>query len=183
MVCQEPVGSRVFFIFKDNDCKAREMEINVQTDKRRGFTLIEVAVSLLLIATIVLALTTVRYHAHRHAVRADVYATASRLALLLMESWRSTTAPADFDPVNDFDTTGETVISVSDSGPPVPGGFTGLGSYHMVLENRHYYATLAYIDETLEQPAVLYVCIGWTATFTPGDVSGDGAYYTITTYD
>ena len=159
------------------------MNQDLRINKRRGFTLIEVTVSLLLIATIVLALTTVRYHAHRHAVRADVYATASRLSLLLLESWRSTTTPADYNPVTDFDVTGETVISTSGTGPAVPGGFTQLGSYHMVLEGSHYYATLAYINETSDDPAKLYVCIGWTKTFSSGDVSTDGEYYTLASYE
>jgi prepilin-type N-terminal cleavage/methylation domain-containing protein len=159
------------------------MKQDLRTNKRRGFTLIEVSVSLLLVATIVLALMNVRYFAHKHAVRADVYTTASRLSLLLLESWRSTTTPADYNPVTDFDVTGETVISTSGTGPPVPGGFTQLGSYHMVLEGSHYYATLAYINETSDDPAKLYVCIGWKNRYTAGDVSTDGEYYTLASYE
>ena len=158
------------------------MKVNKQIGKRRSFTLIEVTVSLLLIVTIVLALTTVRYHAHWQAVRSDGYTTASRLALLLLESWRSMTTPISYDPPSNFATVGETQILPSDTGPQVPGGFTELGSYHIISENRNYYATLAYIDETLEQPTVLYVCIGWKNHFQAGDVLTDGEYYTLTTY-
>ena len=140
--------------------------------------MIEVSVSMLLLATIVLALTTVRYHAHQHAVRADAYATAARIGLLLLESWRSMTTPADYDPVYEF---ADEISIETGTGPGVPAGFTGLGSYHMILENRNYYATLAYIGETATQPAVLYVGIGWKgqgSTWTPS-----GEYYTLTTYD
>lgn len=148
---------------------------------RHGFTLVEVMVSILLITIVVLAALGARYLAVKQARRADAYNTAGRLGLLLLEGWRSTGIHSAYDPVTRF--SGQMTITGGATGPTAPTGFTTLDTYHVVQDNVNYYATLAYIDETVDAPAVLHVTVGFRHQYQAGTISETDNYVRLTTYD
>ncbi len=157
---------------------------SAQTCRRRnshGFTLVEVMVSILLIATIVVAAMGARYLAVRQARRGDAHNTAGKIALLLLEGWRSTAAPSAYDPVARF--SGQMTINDGGPGPDAPAGFTTLDTCHIVQDNVNYYATLAYIDATETAPAVLHVTVGFRHQYQAGTLSETDNFVRLTTYD
>ena len=152
--------------------------------RSRGFTLVEVAVSILLVATIILAALGVRYLAVKQARRGDAYNTAGKLGQMLLEGWRSSGAPATYDPIARF--AGQTVIVITTTtmAPPAPTGFTTLGRYQVVLDNVNYYVTLAYINEDVmtQQPAVLHAVVGFRHNYQAASVATSANYVRLTTY-
>jgi len=150
----------------------------------RGFTLIEVAISILLVMTIVVAAISVRYLAVQQARRGDAYNTAGKLGQMLLEGWRSSGAPATYDPIARF--AGQTVIVITTTtmAPPAPTGFTTLGRYQVVLDNVNYYVTLAYINEDVmtQQPAVLHAVVGFRHNYQAASVATGANYVRLTTY-
>jgi type II secretory pathway pseudopilin PulG len=149
--------------------------------RRRGLTLIEVIVSILLVMVVILAAIGTRYLATQQARRGDAYSTAGKLGLMLLEAWRSSTAPSTYNPITTF--AGQMTVSTSGTGPPAPTDFTTLGSYHVVLDNVHYYPTLAYIGATTEQPAVLHVSVAFRQNYQAGTISTGDNCVRLTTYD
>lgn len=143
-------------------------------------TLIEVMVSILLITIVVVAALGARYLAVKQARRADAYNTAGRLGLLLLEGWRSTGEPRDYDPEARF--SGQMTITGGATGPTAPTGFTALDTYHVVQDNVNYYATLAY-DEPADAPAVLHVTVGFRHQYQAGTISETDNFVRLTTYD
>lgn len=152
--------------------------------RSRGFTLIEVATSILLVTTIVLAAMCVRYLAVKQARRGDAYNAAGKLAQMLLEGWRSAGLPSSYNPITRF--TGQMTINPSTStlAPPTPTGFTTLGRYLVVLDHVNYYVTLAYINEDLinQQPAVLHAVVGFRENYAAESVASSGNYVRLTTY-
>jgi len=146
-----------------------------------GLTLIEVLIGMLLAVVVVVTAISVRYYLARHAKRADIYSNAGRLGLLFLEGWRSASTPGAYDPVASLG--GNMTIAPGAAGPAAPGSFVTLETYHVVVDNVDYYVTLAYLDATTSQPAILNVSVGWKRHFEPGDVSVDGECLSLTTYD
>ncbi len=148
-------------------------------------TLIEVMVSILLITIVVVAALGARYVGVKQARRADAYNTAGRIALLLLEGWRSTGIHSAYDPVTRF--SGQMTITDGASGPAAPTdlAFTTLNntSYHIVQDNVNYYATLAYVDETADDPAILHVTVGFRHQFEAGALAETDNFVRLTTYD
>jgi len=74
--------------------------------------------------------------------KADVQMTASRLGLLLLESWKGGGASDTYNPAAVLSSQFST-FETSASGPTTPSGFTALPTacYHIVAnDNIHYYA-------------------------------------------
>ena len=149
--------------------------------RTRGFTLNEVMVSILLVTIIIVAAIGTRYLAGKQARRGDAYGAAGKLALMLLEAWRSTGTPWDYDPITTF--AGQMTISTSATGPAAPTGFTTLGNYRIVLDNVYYYPTLAYIDETADDPARLHVSVAFRHNYEGGAISDSDNCVRLTTYD
>ena len=140
-------------------------------------------VSIVVIATVVLAAMGTRYLSVRQAQRGDAYNTAGRLGLLLLEGWRSMGIHSAYDPATRF--SGQMAITDGASGPAAPTGFTTLNntSYHIVQDNMNFYATLAYIEETADDPAMLHVTIGFRDHYETGTLSETDTFVRLTTYD
>jgi len=149
--------------------------------RTRGFTLTEVMVSILLVTTIILAAIGTRYLAVKQARRGDAYGTAGKLGLMLLEAWRSSATPATYDPITTF--AGQMTVSTSGTGPPAPTGFTTLGRYRIVLDNVNYYPTLAYVNATTTQPAVLHVSVAFKHSYQAGTIATGDNTVRLTTYD
>ena len=152
--------------------------------RSRGFTLVEVALSILLVTVIVLAAMSVRYLAVKQARRGDAYNTAGKLGQMLLEGWRSSGAPNTYNPITRFAGQTAIVITTSTMAPPAPSGFTTLGRYQVVLDNVNYYVTLAYINENVmtQQPAVLHAVVGFRHNYEAASVATSGNYVRLTTY-
>ncbi len=114
-----------------------------KTRFRSGATLIEAVLAMAVILIGILGTIHMRYHAVLDVRRAEVGATASRVALMLVEAWRGSAGSDAFDPIAAFSS--ELDIE-ADEGPEVPDGFTLLGYYKVELNNSNYFATLSYED-------------------------------------
>jgi len=152
--------------------------------RSRGFTLIEVATSILLVTTIVLAAMCVRYLVVKQARRGDAYNTAGKLGQMLLEGWRSAGTPNTYNPITRFAGQTAIVITTATMAPPAPSGFTTLGRYQVVLDNVNYYVTLAYINEDTmnQQPAVLHAVVGFQHNYQAQSVATGANYVYLTTY-
>ena len=108
-----------------------------------GFSIPEATVAMAVVAIAVLGTMSLRYQSTLDARRAEVAMTASRLALMMTETWRGLAGTETFDPVDSFNT--ELVIEAG-SGPDEPNGFTLLGKYNVNLNGVEYYTALSYKD-------------------------------------
>lgn len=149
--------------------------------RRRGFTLIEVAVSILLATVVILGAMMARYHSVRQARRADAYNGAGRLALLMLEGWRSYAAPDQYTPLTNF--AGYFSTFTTGTGPAAPTGFTTLGGYRVILDNTNYYVTLAYVAKTTTAPAKLHAAVAFRHQYDAGSVASGANVVRLTTYD
>ena len=162
--------------------------------RSQGLTLIEVVVSILLVTIIVMAAMAARYLTVKQAVRADAYNTAGRLALLLLEGWRST-QPALYDPT----VAGSPLSSLSPTVtiarcakglcPDVPSiEFNSLNDtgYLVVADRMNFYVTLAYtipdLTENAWHPARLHVGVAFLNNYGIGDASASPNRVSLTTY-
>ena len=131
-----------------------------------------------------------RYLTVRQAVRADAYNTAGRLALLLLEGWRSTEPPL-YDPtasVSALSSLSPTVTIVANAPgcPAAPTGFTTLNTYRVIADNKNFYVRLSYKTEDLtsgaEHPAMLSVVVAFLDGYLVGDASASTNKVSLTTY-
>lgn len=126
---------------------------------RRGVSLVGtmIAVAILLIA--VIGTSNFRYFAALDTRKADAHTAASRVGLILCESWRGIRGDATYDPTVHLGS-GLDITAGKEVFPGGPPDFTSLGSYVVVLENFNYYATLSWKDI---QPGLraLNVVVAW----------------------
>ena len=107
-----------------------------------GLTLIEVFVSLLIVAVAVVGAMMYRYYSTSNARIADVHAGAGRVGLLVLEGWKGAAGRADYDPEANI---GPNVLASSDI------SIAASGSDYLVQltggTNTSYYITLSYDDD------------------------------------
>jgi len=127
-----------------------------------GFTLVEVMAAMAILAIAVLGASAFRYHAALSARKADLQTTAARTALLLCESWRGTSDPNTFDPIQlaTSDPNSALAIETIYEGPAVPADFTPLGIYRITIDGVNYYAVLSWKDISQGLRA-LNVVVAW----------------------
>jgi len=140
-----------------------------------GVTLIEAVVAMAILAVAVLGASGYRYYAALDSRKASMHRTAAAIALLLCENWRGRgyNHTADFNPATHLNGP-ELSINVSGVGPDVPANFTALGSYLIIADGVHYWATLSYRVEPTPGLRALNVTVGWKQA---------GSAKEITTYD
>ena len=124
---------------------------------RSGLTIVEVMVAVTILIVAMLGTSAYQYSAALNARRGNMFATASRTALLLSEGWNGVFGVKSFDPVSIL---GDEIVISSAYGPDAPDGFTLLGNYMIELENTGYYATLSYRDIAPDFRA-LSIIISW----------------------
>jgi prepilin-type N-terminal cleavage/methylation domain-containing protein len=158
--------------------------------RRRAFTLIEVMISLAVVLVLVTAGLAARYLTVKQAVRADAYNTAGRLALLLLEGWRST-EPTLYDPTGSVSglsslSPAVTITAGASGCPAAPSGFTLLNTYRVTADSKNFYVTLSYQSEVLtsgaEHPAMLSVIVAFLDGYTVGNASTSTNRVNLTTY-
>jgi prepilin-type N-terminal cleavage/methylation domain-containing protein len=159
--------------------------------RRRGFTLIEVVVSIAVVMALVMAGLAARYLTVKQAVRADAYNTAGRLAQLLLEGWRST-EPELYDPTGSVSALSNlsptvTIVANAPGCPAAPTGFTTLNTYRVIADRKNFYVRLAYKPEDTsvpgsEHPAMLHVVVAFLDGYLVGDASASTNRVSLTTY-
>ena len=149
-----------------------------------AITLVEVMVTILILAVAVIGASAYRYHSALDARKADETATATRIALLLCENWRGIRGDETFDP-EDYWAQDLPVIEVSGEGPQVSPGFTVLNTpYTVEINNVLYYVTMSWKDIFAGLRA-LNVAVAWNQN---GSGSGSTAFadaeksFRLTTY-
>jgi prepilin-type N-terminal cleavage/methylation domain-containing protein len=157
--------------------------------RRRAFTLIEVMISLALVLVLVMAGLAARYMTVKQAVRADAYNTAGRLALLLLEGWRST-KPDLYEPTSSISglsslSPAVTITAVTSGCPAPPSGFTLRNMYRVTADSKNFYVTLSYQEDVTsgaEHPAMLSVIVAFLDGYTAGNASASNNRVNLTTY-
>ena len=149
-----------------------------------AMTLVEVMGSVLILSVAVIGASAYRYHSALDARKADVRATATRIALLLCENWRGVSGAVSGDEAYDaedyfahglsFDASGE--------GPEVPADFTELATYTIELNGINYYTTLSWKDVATGLRA-LNVVVAWNQRNTGSTAFADAdKSFRLTTY-
>jgi prepilin-type N-terminal cleavage/methylation domain-containing protein len=151
----------------------------------KGMTLVEIMIAVVVVLVVVTGIMSYRYYSALDAKKAEVRATAGRFSLLLLEGWKGTGGADNYDPELIF--ASEFPISASAIGPAVPTDFGGelfnlLGSYEIVVEDVHYYTTLAYLDETATEPQTLNICTAWRHDYQDGTIVDTDKSVKLTTY-
>ena len=139
--------------------------IRIMRHREKGFTLIEVMISLLVILIIVIGAVSYMYATAKNAKEADVRANAVRIGLLLLESWKASGADVSvFNPAVPSENIN--VLPLSDFGDPgllnlnTASGFNLLQErcFRIQSDNVKYFVEMTYDDSV---PAKLCVYIAW----------------------
>jgi hypothetical protein len=128
-------------------------------------SLVETLVAVVFLMIAFIGTSSVRYYAALDGRKATERTAASRVALLLCESWRGLAGAESYDPVAYFSST--LAISEENTGPDKPTGFTLLGNYAITLDGANYRATLSWRDVQSGLRA-LSVVVAW-AQRNPGE--------------
>lgn len=146
----------------------------VRKNRKSGFTLIEVMVSMVVIMIIVIGAASYMYACMWNAKRADIRITATRVVQLLMETWKLTGHyyvdefgnqrwawnVTDFDPTDaEFNSSlpynfGPPSVSFDEE----PIGIE-LGKYEAEIDGKVYFVTLSYRDDN---PYMLTARVAWS---------------------
>lgn len=152
---------------------------------RRGFTLVEVMISILIVMILVTGAMGYQYASTRDVKVSEVQASAARIGMLLLESWKGQQGDTSFDPVDTFNS--EMTIQTSTIGPDVPDGSIGaplvkLGSYEIILKNVHYYVTLSYDGASTSEPMILNATVTWRRDYGQGELEGGELFVRYSTF-
>lgn len=110
---------------------------------RKGASLVEVALCLLLFMIVVLGAMYYRYMAVLMAQNAQAQLAGADLAVTLLEAWQGLGGSEFYGPENDLSS--HLTISPT-TGGSVPSGYTLLGTYDVTIGNRTYSSTLYWKD-------------------------------------
>ena len=124
----------------------------------KGFGLIEVMATVLILLIAVTGSLAYQYHTALNARQADLYATASRISNAMLETWKGLGSDTTFDPATVFSS--DMNIVNNGSTRPTAALTNALGSYLINQNNTNYYITLSYRDAP-SQPRLLNVAIVW----------------------
>jgi hypothetical protein len=158
------------------------MIMNAEKLKRfRGVSLIEAMLAITVLVIAVLGASGYRYYSSLDGRRADMRATASRIGMLLCESWSGVKGDEDFDPTVYSETElVMTEISVPDS--LVPEGFDSLGAYEIQTGNVNYYAVLSY-DDVSDGLRAMNIVVTWAQRQqSESSVADADKQFSLTTY-
>lgn len=141
--------------------------------RKRGFTLVDVLLSAIILIIAVFGVIQYRYHSALEMKKAKIYTGGARLAQTLIETWRGLDGDPAFDPAGHFSPD----ISISaGSGPAKPADHTLLGSYEIQWEGVDYTATMSSRDIGNDVTA-LNVAVAW-----PLGNSGNDKEFRLTSY-
>ncbi|MCF7955317.1 MAG: hypothetical protein K9M75_05910 [Phycisphaerae bacterium] len=141
--------------------------------KHKGFTLIDVIVSVVILIIAICGAIQFRYHAAIQTRKANMRTAGAELALMLVETWRGVDGDDAFDAIDHC--APELTITLS-GGPVMPSGYNWLGSYSIQWNDYDYKATLSSRDVGGGLKA-LNVIVAW-----PYGKSNTDKEYRITSY-
>ncbi len=147
---------------------------------KKGLSLIEVEIALLVCALTVIGSISFKYFSTKEAVRSDYFNHAGQIACSLLDAWKPYPAASSYDPT--YELFPDFVITKESGGPDVPAGLLSLGSYHITLNGAGYYGTLAYQDSSSTAPATLAVGITWPRNFVTQNIDNDPVIWITTHY-
>jgi prepilin-type N-terminal cleavage/methylation domain-containing protein len=133
-------------------------------NKKRGFTLIECLVVMLVLMITFGGIIGFRYYSILSAERAETQLLAARAAGVISEAWRAQKGAVDFDPTQQgfddhFQILPGTAMAFMGTSPS---GAMFLGSYHVEIEGRQFQANLTYQNSTdVPNARLLYVVLNW----------------------
>ena len=125
--------------------------------RRSGFSIVSIMIAITILVAALIGTSNFRYYSTLDAKKAEAKITASRIGLMLCESWRGLGGIETFDPVSYFGS--DLTISTS-SGPAEPGDFTLLGNYTVTVNNANFYITLSWKDVSTGLRA-LNIIVAW----------------------
>jgi hypothetical protein len=144
-----------------------------------GFSIIEATIALVILVIAIMGTIQFRYYSSLDVRRSNLHDSASRVALMLCESWRGLDGTLTFDPVEEFE---PGVVVVATDGPGEPNGFTLLGKYSVFLENRPYYAALSYRDIDVDLRALNITVVWEQRGLDETELPDADKIYQLTTY-
>jgi len=148
----------------------------------KGVTLIEVMTAIFILTVVVLGTSGYRYYAALDTRRAAMHRTASRVGLLLCESWRGVKGAETYDLTADLGS--ELAITNSGIGPDAPSEFTKLNDvcYEIDIDSFHYWVTLSWRDLSTRLRA-LNIVVAWSQRSSGADGFADAdKTFKLTTY-
>lgn len=146
------------------------MNITTRHRRRRGFSMLELAIASLILGILSVGSLGYQYYASRDARRAEVQTTASRLAKMMLDQWKGMGGDTTYNPISSLSP--EVTIIASERGPAaasvegVP--FTKLGSYRIQVDTRYYYATCSWRAASATEPILLNVAVAWRNDYKDG---------------
>jgi hypothetical protein len=111
-----------------------------------GFTFTEIMGAILVLTVAVLGASAYRYHATLDVRKADLQTTGARVTCLLCETWRGSSDPNTFDPINHFSSELTVESVMLSEAPAAPTGHVVLGTYRITVEGVDYRALLYWKD-------------------------------------
>ncbi|UCG47788.1 MAG: prepilin-type N-terminal cleavage/methylation domain-containing protein [Phycisphaerales bacterium] len=146
-----------------------------------AFSLIEVMAATVVLAVAVVGISGYRYYAALDARKASMEAAASRIGLLLCESWRGVHGDEKYDPTSYLSSYLE-IAEDSKAKVEQVTDFNLLGRYMLILDETSYHASLWWKDIKPGLRA-LHVSVAWVQ---PGQAGSAGNHpnelYRVTTY-
>ena len=131
---------------------------------KRGFTLVECMIMVLILMISLSGTVGFRYFAVLNAERAEDQLLAARTAQVLSDAWRGQMGAADFDPTQqgfDDDFLIQPAALTEKSGWSFGTG-NSLGIYRIVIEGRTFQAFLAYEDDSsVHNVRLLHITLIW----------------------
>lgn len=144
-----------------------------------GLSITETLVSMVVIGLGVLGAMSLRYQSSLDSRRAEVGMNASRIALMMTETWHGAQGSTTFDPLTLL---GSDLNIEASGGPAEPNNFTLLGKYQIELNNVSYYSTLSYKDINASLRA-LNVIVTWEQKgIKDADLDDSDKSFALTTY-
>lgn len=111
--------------------------------KRKGFTLIDVLFSVVLLVVAITGAIQYRYHAALQTRRAKMQTAAAQLALILVETWRDADGAGTFDSQAHFNS----ALTITNStGPASPIDYNPIATYAINWSDYDYQTTLSSKD-------------------------------------
>lgn len=133
--------------------------------ERKGFTLVDVLVSAVILLIAIYGAIQFRYHAALQIRKADMHISGAELGQMLVETWRGTGGSESFDFVSYF----SPVMAINaGTGPAEPGDFNLHGSYAVQWEGFDYLTTLS-SKELPDGLRALNVIVTWQMGYSNTD--------------
>jgi Tfp pilus assembly protein PilE len=139
---------------------------------RIGMTIVEMMITILVLAFIVIGTAGYRYYSALDAKKAEKEAAAAKIALLLNEGWRGlqgdvSSTTADTTVPSWGSSSDITITKINSGAPDAPSDCTVLGYYKIVSNRVNYYATMSYkLPATRPCLMILNITVAWPIRIT-----------------